>query len=489
MILKSNNNDSRFFSASIALAFDPNTAIVIQQLHYWIEKKQGKVIDGVRWIYNSYKDWTAEQFKFFSTWQLRQIFGKLKKLEIIRVKRHWAKQYNQTNFYTLDYDRLIEFVKDKTGVTLEVEELCVTTKGSEECPQNEMRTTHKSYTKTTSIKNQQIPDSPPTPSNLEKKESEPECDRTPIKSSLPSTWRLHMVGEPNRVSLSKQKIEPATDKPLEEQKEPRLVVCHKEQIRQPAVLPRGPWRSVEEFNLFYQALVSALPTVANARNADAVAKTVIKDICNGIPHSYWLDWKNGVAIGTTDKPEWEAEPGIPHPMFVEYLAEYLKVQGDGVKQAKKKAYDYLAYPNKARGLWREFKRDLEGVMARVEDAESRGAIASVPSWFIKREEVTIERATVTAGLIQSKVVSQDRLVLRHEVEQKEKLSNQNQFEFELGVIQREIDQVAKYGKDSWLKKAISKAIALSGNDRNKARLRKMLFDLYPQGLALLENKK
>ena len=83
-------------------------------------------------------------------------------------------------------------------------------------------------------------------------------------------------------------------------------------------LEDGPWKSLDQLRLFYKALVKALPTVANVRNADAVAKKIISDLATGMPNSYWEDFESGVAIGTSTKPDWEAEPGIPYPMFVNY---------------------------------------------------------------------------------------------------------------------------------------------------------------------------
>jgi len=34
-----------------------NEAIVLQQIHYWLGKECGQIIDGVRWIYNRLDDW------------------------------------------------------------------------------------------------------------------------------------------------------------------------------------------------------------------------------------------------------------------------------------------------------------------------------------------------------------------------------------------------------------------------------------------------
>ena len=61
--------------------------------------------------------------------------------------------------------------------------------------------------------------------------------------------------------------------------------------------------------------------MANARSPQGLAQVIIRQLRSGIPHSYWDDFAAGLPIGTTDKPEWEVEPGVPYPMFIEYLTE------------------------------------------------------------------------------------------------------------------------------------------------------------------------
>lgn len=82
-----------------------NEAIVLQQIHYWLTKESGRIINGVRWIYNSYKKW-QEQIKFLSESAIRKAIARLEGLQLIRSERHDEKRWNQTKFYTINYDRL-----------------------------------------------------------------------------------------------------------------------------------------------------------------------------------------------------------------------------------------------------------------------------------------------------------------------------------------------------------------------------------------------
>lgn len=60
-------------------------AIIIQQLWYWLnpKRKAGKVIDGQRWIYNTYKEWRESNFPFWSEIHIKRLFLNLEKAGII----------------------------------------------------------------------------------------------------------------------------------------------------------------------------------------------------------------------------------------------------------------------------------------------------------------------------------------------------------------------------------------------------------------------
>ena len=74
--------DNRHFSADIATKLgDINAAVIIQQLHYWLNKDVGVIIDGIRWIYNSFDSWVTSQFKWLSVWQFRKAMSLLRSRE------------------------------------------------------------------------------------------------------------------------------------------------------------------------------------------------------------------------------------------------------------------------------------------------------------------------------------------------------------------------------------------------------------------------
>ena len=152
-ILSTSPLDNRHFSADIATKLgDINSAVIIQQLHYWLQKDVGVIIDGIRWIYNSFEAWVKDQFKWLSVWQFRKSMSVLRSLGIVKVIRYKARQWNQTNYYSLNYDRLHKFLGTESSPTEEVKnaesteiiDLCNNTDQGVRNQHIEVRTGHKS---------------------------------------------------------------------------------------------------------------------------------------------------------------------------------------------------------------------------------------------------------------------------------------------------------------------------------------------------------
>ena len=128
-ILSTSSTSTRHFDMNIATALgDINAAVIVQQLDYWMQKEGvGIVIQGKKYIYNTFVDWVNSQFKWLSVWQFRKAMNLLRSLGIVKVIRHKAKQWNQTNYYSLDRDRLVEFLGEETAKSTEMVEMCATT--------------------------------------------------------------------------------------------------------------------------------------------------------------------------------------------------------------------------------------------------------------------------------------------------------------------------------------------------------------------------
>lgn len=90
-----------------------NEAIVVQQIHYWLninEKAKINIHDGHVWTYNTYDVWQKENFDFWSVRTLKSIFKKLEDKGILIKGNYNKKKYDRTLWVTLDYDKLEELL-------------------------------------------------------------------------------------------------------------------------------------------------------------------------------------------------------------------------------------------------------------------------------------------------------------------------------------------------------------------------------------------
>ena len=90
----------------LAVKIGLNEAIIIQQLHYWLERSVN-IREGRKWVYNDYEQW-QEQFPFWSERTIQRAFLSLEKLGIIVTKQFekYTSDYTKRNrrkWYTIDY--------------------------------------------------------------------------------------------------------------------------------------------------------------------------------------------------------------------------------------------------------------------------------------------------------------------------------------------------------------------------------------------------
>lgn len=79
-------------------------SIVLQQIHYWLEKS-GKSIGGGVWIYNTFEQW-HQQFIYWSISKIKRIFYSLEKAGFIISKKMNVRKSNHTKWYALNYEKL-----------------------------------------------------------------------------------------------------------------------------------------------------------------------------------------------------------------------------------------------------------------------------------------------------------------------------------------------------------------------------------------------
>nr|DAZ48676.1 MAG TPA: hypothetical protein [Caudoviricetes sp.] len=103
---------------------DLNEAIVLNQLNYWLEinKKADKnFIDDRYWVYNSYSDWKAKDFPYWSEKTIQRTFTRLENKGVVVSANYNKLGIDKTKWYTINVKQLQELVdkfnSDKNRMT------------------------------------------------------------------------------------------------------------------------------------------------------------------------------------------------------------------------------------------------------------------------------------------------------------------------------------------------------------------------------------
>lgn len=93
---------------TLAVKVGLNEAIILQQVHYWLDSRTNKNIkDGKHWVYNTYGQW-QEQFPFLSEATIRRSISNLEKVGLLISKNYNSNSFSKTKWYTINYEKLAE---------------------------------------------------------------------------------------------------------------------------------------------------------------------------------------------------------------------------------------------------------------------------------------------------------------------------------------------------------------------------------------------
>lgn len=84
-----------------------NEAIILQQVHYWLEKSRN-FENGCYWVFNTYQQW-MEQFPFWSIPTIRRTIAKLEAKGLLISGHFNSKSSDHTKWYTIGYDVLKQY--------------------------------------------------------------------------------------------------------------------------------------------------------------------------------------------------------------------------------------------------------------------------------------------------------------------------------------------------------------------------------------------
>lgn len=98
---------------SLAEKIGLNQAIVLQQFHYWLVSSK-HIIDGRKWIYNSYKEW-ERQFTFWSAKTIERTIRSLEEQGYVQSANHNRTRHDKTKWYSINYEKLAELEESFGG--------------------------------------------------------------------------------------------------------------------------------------------------------------------------------------------------------------------------------------------------------------------------------------------------------------------------------------------------------------------------------------
>lgn len=418
-------------------------ARILQQIHFWLWiKKGGVILRGVKWIYKSLKHLREEAIAGFTDYQVRKAISALvDKGLLIREQLHREhyggvharSAYNRQYYYRIDYDTLKKFllVKIKELKSQTHESLGFVNVANQFFEGHESDLRMSQITTNTTFKANHSNTPPFTP--LGKREGE-QVKATSVTS------KKHQNGQEkdNSIFVSQKTINSQITQFADVVKRPARVEqkINKKIVQKPVqtenvreavqvevILPEspkkvkknktpkgtkpnksfdGPWKSLEQLKQFRRKLVKALPIIANSHSPEGLANKIVQQLKKGVPHSYWDDFAAGLPIGTSTQHEWEIEPGVPYPMFIEYLAEKL-IQGNNSQtreQAIEKALNIASSPKRAMFFWKECKISLGNALHQAERHRDLGVQAlPTPLWTKERSEPTLEEAAIAGNKI------------------------------------------------------------------------------------------
>lgn len=134
-----------------------NESIVAQQLNYWINTKSAKLINGKKWIYNTYQNWQRDSFPFWSEATIRRSFTKLEEMGIVETGNFNKAGFDKTKWYTVNTEKLDKLMSRRAAQNEQTD--C--SKRADGAAQNEQTNT-RDYTEITTDNNNNVLDKPKT---------------------------------------------------------------------------------------------------------------------------------------------------------------------------------------------------------------------------------------------------------------------------------------------------------------------------------------
>lgn len=154
-----------------------NEAIVLQQIHYWLNTSKHKY-ENKSWIYNSYREW-ENQFPFWSNATIRRTISSLEKKDLLITGNFNKAGFDKTKWYSINYVML-----ESVSKRLAQNEQTISSKRANGVVQNEQTNTID-YTETS------------TETTNNNKSPSKEADSIRLKDKFNIIWEQYPTGRKN----------------------------------------------------------------------------------------------------------------------------------------------------------------------------------------------------------------------------------------------------------------------------------------------------
>lgn len=147
-------NDVLIVRKDLATAIGLNEAIILNQIHYWIQKNKDErhYKDGRYWMWETYDGW-HNQMPFMSMSTIKRTMKSLKKEGLIEMQNFNKKNWDRTVWYSVNYEKIderVDKIRECQNDTIESVNMnhSVVSKWSDQECQNDTTNT-KEYSKNT----------------------------------------------------------------------------------------------------------------------------------------------------------------------------------------------------------------------------------------------------------------------------------------------------------------------------------------------------
>jgi hypothetical protein len=378
-------------------------ALLLQRIHYWLQNQYSGYLltDGTKWTFNGYKE-IQQQFPWLSIDQIGRCIRRLEAIGWLKSSRFYNlnrqigfihstsgfHEDNQRKWYRLNYQQIYE----DTGFDLLFA-------GDSSSIQPKRRKTPKRANVQSCT-------------NISATVHEDICknaDSSIYKEFQTNSKHLSCESEQFLQISEQQNVGsyPSSQETLNDDKEvtPSLTHLDENQCSAPSRTSkqrksshcRDGFESRQELDDFYQALIE-LGKNTNVEKPSAWAGRIVKSVNAGDPCEYLAEFRRGEQVGTCDKAEWEAQPGVVYPKFESYLRSRLKLNHLSPEQTTSIVRDALRDRVKGRMLWQDFLHSLVHVEEERRRLEDRGVQGHrLPPELQERGQVSVEQA---AGALQ-----------------------------------------------------------------------------------------